>query len=76
MGHLKRILHIGGIVFFAVGVTCLPLAYRVSPKRDQSTFASLADMGVFVKSGLLLMVVGVVVYAASRLVSGNPDDEI
>jgi hypothetical protein len=46
----------------------------VSPKRDLSAFENAADLGAFVKPGLGLIGVGLVVVALSYLLPKNRID--
>ena len=67
----KPLLRIGGIVSIAVGLMSLPLGRGVSPKRDLSVFYSIADTGAFVKTGLALIVAGLIATLLSRFVPGE-----
>jgi hypothetical protein len=62
-----------GIVIFAVGVLCLPLGgVGTSPKRDLSVFNNLADAGLFIKVGLVISAVGIVLFFLSFLLPEEP----
>jgi hypothetical protein len=76
VGRVKLLLKIGGISSILVGLMCLPIGYGVSPKRDLSTFANLADMGVLLKVSLLLVVVGAAILVASWLVPGEEPEDL
>lgn len=75
MKLVKFFLRIAGFVSFALGITCLPLGYGINPKRDLSAFNNLADTGVLVTLGLILMAIGAVLLLGSWLLPGqDPDD--
>lgn len=75
MGRGKLLLRIAGVASMAAGLGCLPVGYGINPKRDLSAFNNLADMGVFVNLGLILIAVGAVVLLASWFLPGEePDD--
>ena len=61
-----------GIVIFALGGLCLPLGVGTSPKRDLSVFNNLADAGLFIKAGLVISAVGVVLFFLSFLLPDEP----
>ena len=50
-----------GIVIALVGLGALPAGVGVSPKRDTDFFNNLADTGMFIKYGLLLILIGIVI---------------
>jgi hypothetical protein len=66
----------GGIAVFAVGAMCLPIGYgHHHPKRDLSVFFNIAEMGDFIKAGLLLIGVGLIAVILSFLLPGEMDDD-
>ena len=67
----KPFLRVGGIVAILVGLTCLPLGYGVSPKRDLSVFNNIVDTGAFVEIGFALIAGGLAALALSRFVPGD-----
>jgi hypothetical protein len=72
--HLSAItpwLRSAGIVIFLLGVACMPLGVGISPKRDLSVFNNLADAGLFIKAGLVIAAIGVVLFFLSFLL---PDE--
>ena len=71
MGRVKLVLRFSGIVALAIGAMCFPVGFGVSPKRDLSAFSNLADMGVFLKAGLVLVPIGVVVLVVSYFLPGD-----
>jgi hypothetical protein len=60
MGRAKLLLRIGGAAIAAFGLVCLPVGYGVNPKRGLSVFNNLADTGIFVTAGLVLIATGAV----------------
>ena len=74
MDNLKTGLRIGGIVIAAMGLMFLPSRNFVFDKGDLSAFENWADVGVFVRSGFGLIVVGLVVFGLSFLVRGRMTD--
>ena len=71
MGRLKLILRVGGVLCFACGLMLIPLGYGISPKRDLSAFNNIVDLGVFFKTGLLLVAIGATVSVVSLLLPGK-----
>jgi hypothetical protein len=74
MNNLKTVLRIGGIVIAVMGLMFLPSRNLVFDKGDLSAFSNWADVGVFVRSGFGLIVVGLVVFGLSFLVRGDMTD--
>lgn len=62
-----------GIVIALIGLGALPLGIGVSPKRDTSFFNNLADTGMFITYGLVLILIGIVVLIVSAFIP--PHDE-
>jgi hypothetical protein len=56
-----------GWVLIAVGIACFPFGLGASPKRDLNTFNNLADLGLFWKTGIGLIVMGIVCLIASSV---------
>ena len=46
----------------------------VSPKRDTSLFNNLADTGMFIKYGLLVILLGIVILVGSVFIPPYDDD--
>lgn len=63
-----------GIVATLIGVMALPLGMGVSPKRDTSFFANLADTGTFIKFSFFLLGVGIVLLIVSILIGADDQD--
>ena len=76
MSRLEAALRIGGIFAALIGVTCLPLGFGVSPKRDSSLFSNLADMGAFIRLGFGLIALGVIGIGLSYVIPGESDDSL
>ena len=76
MGRTKLLLRIAGVASAAVGLGCFPVGYGVNPMRDMSLFENLADTGIFVKLGLILIVAGAVMFGASWLLPGEEPEEL
>ena len=74
MNNLKTVLRIGGIVIALMGLMFLPSRNFVFDKGDLSAFHNWSDVGVFVRSGFGLIVVGLVVFGLSFLVRGDMTD--
>ena len=52
-------------VVFCFGLMCLPIGFGANPKRDTSAFLRAADTGVWLKLGVVLIILGVVVFMLS-----------
>ncbi len=76
MEQAKLLLRIGGAASLAAGVLCLPVGYGVNPKRDLSAFSNLADMGIFVTSGLIMVAIGAVLLLGSWLLPGKEPEDV
>jgi len=75
MGRAKLLLRIAGVASAAVGLGCFPVGYGVNPQRDMGLFENLADTGIFVKLGLILIAAGAVMFGTSWFLPGeDPDD--
>ena len=74
MRTLKNWVRGIGIVIALLGVTALPLGMGVSPKRDTNFFNNLADTGMFIKYGFVLIFIGIVVLIASVFISPHDED--
>jgi hypothetical protein len=66
-------VRVAGAVLLAIGVMCLPLGYSVNPKRDQSVFHNLADMGGFVRVGVIVGLVGLSLLVAGSVMRRHED---
>jgi hypothetical protein len=53
---------------------CIPIGIGVNPKRDQSAFFNLADMGAFIWTAVGLISIGVIAMVISRWLHGDPMD--
>jgi hypothetical protein len=53
------------MVIALVGLGALPVGVGVSPERDTNLFNNLADTGMFIKYGLLLMLIGIIILVGS-----------
>jgi|GEM_PF-4626329 len=62
-----------GIVVALIGLLSFKLAPGINPKRDLSRFHNLADLGIFIEYGLILVVVGTVLFLISFAIP--PHDE-
>jgi hypothetical protein len=74
---LRRVstaLRIAGIGTMALGLLCFPAGAGLNPKRDLSVFANLADLGLFWKTGLVLLALGAVILVASFLTPGGEEE--
>jgi hypothetical protein len=74
MSRLKVGLRVCGVLLALVGVMCLPVGYGVSPKRDLSVFANLADTGAFLRAAFVLIPSGLIVLVVSCFVPGDVDE--
>jgi hypothetical protein len=75
LSRLKFILQMGGIILFLFGLMCLPAGYGHSHQRGLSVFNNLADLGAFIKIGLVLMGIGVIAFFLSYFVPGESDPD-
>ena len=72
MSRVKLLLRFGGISSLLIGFLCFPFARGSNdPVRASSIFSNLVDMGVFVKYGLILLAIGVVLLIAAWLMPGE-----
>jgi hypothetical protein len=55
-------------------VLCVPIGIGVNPKRDQSAFFNLADMGAFIWTAVVFISFGVLAMLISRWLPGDPMD--
>ena len=53
--------------FVLVGVSCFPIGVGVNPKRDRSLFFQVADTGVWFRLGIILVLVGAVLFLIACL---------
>jgi hypothetical protein len=56
------------IILMAIGILCLPIGFGASPKRDTSVFSSFADLGIFLKSGLIMLALGLLLLLIGPLI--------
>jgi hypothetical protein len=70
----KIIFRVGGVILSILGVMCVPIGIGVNPKRDQSVFYNLADLGAFTWPAAALISIGVIAMVASRWLPGDPMD--
>jgi hypothetical protein len=76
MGWAKLLLRVVGVAIAAAGLVCLPVGYGINPKRDLSVFNNLADTGIFVTMGLVLIAVGAVLCVASWVLPGEEPEDV
>ena len=58
-----------GIVVVAVGMSCLPLGFGLSPKRDTSIFNNISDTGAFINPiTVALLAVGILLIIISLFI--------
>jgi hypothetical protein len=74
MRTLKSWIRRTGVVMALVGLGALPVGMGVSPKRDTNFFNNLADTGMFIKYGLLLILIGIVILIGSIFLCPYDDD--
>jgi hypothetical protein len=70
--RLKYGLRWGGMALFVVGVTCMPGAL-VNPKATTSLFATFAAAGLLIRYGVVMMIVGALLFGSSFLVHDDLD---
>jgi hypothetical protein len=63
-----------GIVIALVGLGALPLGVGVAPKRDTNFYYNPADTGIFIKYGLLLILIGIAILIGSIFLPPYDDD--
>jgi hypothetical protein len=71
MDRLKTGLRVGGTLLAMMGLLCLPLGSEVNPKRAQSFFENLVELGAFIRTGLALLAIGVLALGLSYVVRGE-----
>jgi hypothetical protein len=76
MGRAKLLLRILGVAPAVLGLTCLPVAYGINPKRDLSVFSNLADTGMFVTAGFVLIAIGATLVLASWMLPGEESEDL
>jgi len=74
MNNLKTGLRIGGILIAVIGLMFLPTRNFVFDKGDLSAFHNWSDVGAFARTGIALLVAGLVVFGLSFLVRGEMTD--
>jgi len=60
LDKIRTILIITGCFLAFIGLSCLPLGWRFNPKVD-SVFLYAADTGMFLKVGIVFIIVGIVI---------------
>ena len=65
--RLREFLRVAGWFALILGIMCLPAGWGVNPKRDQSAFRDLADIGAFLKFAAVGIVSGVILLVVSAL---------
>lgn len=77
MRTLKSWVRGVGIVIALLGAMALPLGMGmgVFPKRDTNFFNNLADTGMFIKYGFVMISVGIVVLIASVFIPPHDEDD-
>ena len=63
-----------GAAIALVGLGALPVGMGVSPKRDTNFFNNLADTGMFIEYGFLLILIGLVILIGSVFLPPYDDD--
>jgi hypothetical protein len=66
-GRARTVVQIIGVTTMLVGGGALPVGWGASPKRDLSAFNNAADLGAFVKPGVVLIGAGLLVLLVSFL---------
>jgi len=66
-GRLREYVRVAGFFALILGIMCLPAGWGDHPKRDQSVFYNLADIGAFLKYGVISILCGLFLLAASLL---------
>ena len=61
------------MLILVLGVMCVPVGWGVNPKRDQSAFLNLADMGAFLRYAAIGIASGLILLAASALLPRGRD---
>jgi hypothetical protein len=64
-GYARTVVRIIGITLLLIGAGALPVGFGVSPKRDLGAFENAADLGAFVKPGVVLIGAGLVTVVLS-----------
>jgi hypothetical protein len=57
-----------GFVVILIGGLSFPVGIGINPERDTSRFHNLADLGLFVDYGFVLIVAGIALVALSILI--------
>ncbi len=73
-GRARTVAQIIGVTTMLVGVGALPVGWGASPERDLSAFNNAADLGAFVKPGVVLIGAGLLVVLLSLLLSKSRID--
>jgi hypothetical protein len=74
VNRVKVFVRVTGAILLILGAICMPIGFGVNPKRDQSIFNNLADMGVFVRWGAILAGCGLILVVAASLLPASPDN--
>jgi hypothetical protein len=69
------VIRIIGYALLLIGGGALPVGFGVSPKRDLSAFENAADLGAFVKPGIVLIGTGVAVLVLSYFLPKSRVDD-
>jgi hypothetical protein len=75
MTTLKTWLGGIGIVTVLVGGSSFPLGMGINPERDTSIFHNLADLGLFIEYGFVLILLGIVLIVVSLLIPSRTGHE-
>ena len=69
---LKYGLRGGGLALFATGLSCMPLPL-VNPKATSSLFQVFAAGGLLIRYGVVMMVIGALLFGGSFLIHEDSD---
>lgn len=69
--NIREYVKTTAIVLMAIGILCLPIGFGTSPKRDTSVFSSFVDLGIFLKSGLIMLALGLLLLLIASLISSR-----
>jgi hypothetical protein len=75
MGTIKIWVRGAGIVAVLVGGLSFPVGLGINPERDTSFFHNLADLGLFVEYGFVLILVEIVLVVVSILIPARSEHE-
>jgi hypothetical protein len=74
IGHkLREFLQVAGMFALILGIICVPIGWGVNPKRDQSVFFNLADIGAFLRWAVVGIASGLILLLVSALLPRRPE---